>query len=114
LNDPGRTTFVAVTRPAALPLAETLRLVRRLRAAAVSVPTVVVNAVGAGTCARCAREWRVQQRELAALTGELGRLRARPRIAVAPGWMPAPAGVAGLRRFAAQWQLLPDTRRQRR
>ena len=105
LNDPERTTFVAVTRPAALPLAETLRLVRRLRAAVFSVPAVVVNAVGAGTCAQCARECRVQQRRLAALTGELGRLRDGPRVIVAPGWMPAPAGVAGLRRFAAQWQL---------
>ena len=51
LTDPARTTFVAVTRPAALPHAETLRLLRRLRAASISVPAVIVNAMGSGSCA---------------------------------------------------------------
>ena len=105
LNDPERTTFAAVTRPAALPHAETLRLMRRLRAASISVPAVVVNAVGTGTCSRCVRESRVQQRQFAALARELGRHTDGPRLIVAPGWMPAPEGPAELRRFAAQWRL---------
>jgi arsenite-transporting ATPase len=114
LNDPERTAFLAVTRPAALPHAETLRLLRRLRAASISVPAVVVNAVGAGTCARCVRESRAQQRELTALAGELGRDRDGLRVVVAPGWMPAPAGPAELRRFAAQWRLRPGAAPPRR
>jgi arsenite-transporting ATPase len=114
LIDPGRTAFVAVTRPAALPHAETLRLMRRLRAASISVPAVVVNAVGMGTCARCARESRVQQRELTALGRELGGQDEAPRVIVTPGWMPPPTGPAGLRRFAAQWRLRPGAAAQRR
>ena len=114
LNDPERTTFVAVTRPAALPHAETVRLMRRLRADSISVPAVVVNAVGTGTCSRCVRESRVQQRELTALARELGRRADGPRVIVAPGWMPAPAGPAELRRFAAQWRLRPRAAPQRR
>ena len=114
LTDPARTTFVAVTRPAALPHAETLRLVRRLRAASISVPAVLSNAVGAGTCTRCAREIRVQQRELSELARELGGGRAEPAVIVAPGWMPAPAGAVDLRRFAAQWRLRPRAASVRR
>jgi arsenite-transporting ATPase len=114
LSDPERTTFVAVTRPAALPHAETVRLLRRLRAASINVPAVVVNAVGTGTCTRCARESRVQQRALSTLARELGRHRDRPAVIVAPGWMPAPEGSTGLRRFAAQWRLLPGAPPQRR
>ena len=113
LNDPERTTFVAVTRPAALPQAETLRLMRRLRAASISVPAVVVNAVGAGSCTRCSRESRAQQRELAALARQLGRRRDGPAVIVAPGWMPAPAGAADLLRFAAEWRRRPHAARQR-
>lgn len=103
--DPERTTFIAVTRPAALPHAETLRLLKRLRSASISVPAVVVNAMGAGTCTRCRREVRAQQRELTRLTREL-RGRHAPAVIIAPGWMPAPEGAADLRRFAAQWRKL--------
>ena len=103
LTDPARTTFVAVTRPAALPHAETRRLLQRLRSAAISVPAVVVNAMGAGTCTRCRTEARAQRRELAQLAREF-RGRTAPSVIVAPGWMPAPEGVADLRRFAAAWR----------
>jgi len=104
LTDPARTTFVAVSRAAALPHAETVRLVRRLRSASISVPAVLVNAMGAGTCTRCARESRAQLRELTMLTRELDSRRGGPAVIVAPGWMPAPAGSTALRRFAAQWR----------
>jgi arsenite-transporting ATPase len=114
LTDAARTTFVAVTRPAALPHAETLRLVRRLRAAKISVPAVVSNAVGAGTCTRCAREIRVQQRQLSELARELGSGGDGPAVIVAPGWMPAPAGADDLRRFAARWRLRPRAVSNRR
>ncbi len=114
LTDPARTTFVAVTRPAALPHAETLRLVRRLRAASISVPAVLVNAMGGGTCRRCARESRVQRRQLTMLAREFASRRDGPAVVVAPGWMPAPAGAAELRRFAAQWRLRPRAASVRR
>ena len=97
LADPARTTFVAVTRAAALPRAETVRLVRRLRAASISVPAVVVNAVGAGTCTRCARESRVQQRELTMLARELDSRRDGPAVDRRAGM---DAGACGRRRVA--------------
>ena len=84
---------------------------RRLRAASIDAPTVLVNAVGAGTCTRCRREGRAQQRELASLRRVLGRRKA-PAVIVAPGWMPAPAGAAGLRRFAAGWRQLSSGGRE--
>jgi arsenite-transporting ATPase len=108
LADPLRTTFVAVTRAAALPREETVRLIRRLRAASISVPAVVVNAAGAGTCTRCAREARMQQRELRALARELVGRHGALLVIVAPAWMPPPAGHAGLRRFFAQWRQQPQ------
>jgi arsenite-transporting ATPase len=103
LTDSERTTFVVVTRAAALPHAETRRLLRRLRAASISVPVVLVNAVGAGSCTHCQREARAQSRELKALARELD-IRNPPAVVVAPGWMPAPAGASDLRRFATGWR----------
>ena len=105
LGDPARTAFVVVTRAAELPRAETARLVGRLRAAAINVPLVIVNALGAGACSRCRRERRVQIEELSALRRDLAkRGGGRATLAVTPGWIPAPAGVPDLRAFAAEWR----------
>jgi arsenite/tail-anchored protein-transporting ATPase len=105
LADQTRTSFVVVTRAAQLPRAETVRLVRRLRAASIHVPLVVVNAVGAGTCSRCRRERQVQTREVTALGRDLGNGRGvRSSLAIAPGWIPPPGGVRDLRAFATEWR----------
>ena len=50
LTDPAKTSFIAVTRAAALPREETLRLLVRLNAMQIDVPLVLINAVGRGTC----------------------------------------------------------------
>jgi arsenite-transporting ATPase len=105
LADAARTRFVAVTRPAALPRAETLRLLSRLRTLKVAVPAVVVNAAGAGTCARCRKAERVQRREIAELQRGLQRRRGI-RVIVAPSEMPPPHGVAGLETWLRSWTAL--------
>jgi anion-transporting ArsA/GET3 family ATPase len=100
LGDPARARFVAVTRPGALPRAETIRLLGRLKAIGISAPVVIVNAAGAGTCRRCRRDRVQQQQELAAMRTELGRARLRPDVLIAPAEMPPPHGPE---RLAAWW-----------
>ncbi len=106
LGDPARTRFAVVTRAAALPRAETVRLLDRLRAAAIAAPIVIVNAVGAGTCARCRTERSRQQTEILALSKALTRARApkRPLLLLTPAMVPPPSGCAGLRGFLAEWR----------
>ena len=112
LADDARTAFVVVTRPAQLPRAETARLARRLRAASIHVPVVVVNAFGAGTCGRCDRERQAQTRELTALRRDLGSKRSgASTIALTPGWIPPPRGIRDLLAFAAEWRRAAQSRR---
>jgi anion-transporting ArsA/GET3 family ATPase len=104
LADPERTSFIAVTRAAALPREETLRLLDRLRRLHVHVPAIVINAVGRGTCARCRRASAGADREMASL-----RLAARSRrdrgmpIVVTTAQIPPPHGPAALRRWQRTW-----------
>jgi arsenite-transporting ATPase len=106
LADPARTRFAVVTRAAALPRAETVRLLDRLRAAAIAAPIVIVNAVGAGGCPRCGTERSRQQKEMLALSKALTRGPAvkKPLLLLAPAMVPPPSGCAGLRRFLAEWR----------
>ena len=106
LADPARTRFVVVTRAAALPRAETVRLLDRLRAVAIAAPIVIVNAVGAGTCRRCRTERGRQQKEMLALSKALTRVRApkKPLVLLTPAMVPPPSGCAGLRGFLAEWR----------
>src|SRR5205823_2179632 len=55
LRNPRDTRFIVVTRAAALPAAETERLLKRLRRLTLSVPAIVVNALTMvpGRCPRC-------------------------------------------------------------
>ncbi len=99
LRDPDRTRFVAVTRAAELPRAETVRLVRRLARIHVPVAAVIVNAVGHGTCVRCRRESRAEAREIAALAAATP-IRKVP-IVMTPAEIPPPQGHAGLRCVAS-------------
>lgn len=100
MRDPARTGAVVVTRPGALPAAETARLVARLEVLGVPLRAVLANALTPPGCARCTRA-------AAAEAAWLGRLcdRARGRIVLlAPALCPPPAGPAVLRRFAGGWR----------
>ena len=99
LADPARCAFVAVTRPAALPMAESTRLVDRLAALGISVPLLIVNAVGAGSCGACATTRASQARALASVRRTL---RGRTLI-VAPASVPPPHGARGLSEWRRTW-----------
>jgi len=103
LRDPERTSFVVVTRAAALPRAETVRLISRLRRMGIAVPAVVVNALGRGTCTRCRRAGAIEQREVHALARALSRRRVS--IATTPAQVPPPHGIAELHRWQRMWSL---------
>ena len=102
LADPHRAAFIVVTRGAALPRAETMRLLASLAGMRVHVPVVIVNAVGRGTCHACRDEARAEAREIAALQRELGNR--RPTI-LAPAELPPPHAPARLRGWYGQWRL---------
>ena len=101
LRDPDRTRFVAVTRAAELPRAETVRLVRRLGRLHVRVAAVMVNATGHGTCARCGKQARTETREIAALRSS-PPVRKLPML-MTPVEIPPPHGVAGLTAWGRRW-----------
>ena len=100
LTDPAVTRFVVVARAAALARAETARLVKRLDDLHIDVPSILVNAVGRGTCRRCARASSNERKELVALR-RLLPAGSRPRsLLTAATVIPPPAGPAAL----AKWQ----------
>jgi arsenite-transporting ATPase len=108
LADPARTRFVVVTRPAALPRAETVRLLTRLEAASISAPLVIVNAVGAGTCARCRSDRSRQQKEMQTLSRAVtGHRRPTPLLIAAPATVPPPAGWRDVQSFFRHWRHVP-------
>jgi arsenite-transporting ATPase len=106
LTDPARTRFVVVTRPAALPRAETLRLLDRLAALTINVPAVIINAAGAGTCRSCRVQQAAEQREIQALRRAVrkkGHRTAAPAIVLAPAVLPSPHGPKHLRAWRKTW-----------
>jgi arsenite/tail-anchored protein-transporting ATPase len=107
LTDAQKTHFVIVTRAAALPRAESVRLLKRLTRLRIHVPTIIVNAVGAGTCSRCRIYRRREALEMARLHKDLGSASQRPDVVEAPGWMPPPQG----REALARWWHSRRTRR---
>jgi arsenite-transporting ATPase len=102
LADPSKTSFIVVTRGAALPREETADLLRQLARLNIDVPTVVVNAVGRGTCRRCRSEARIEQRHINAMRRGIPR---RASIVIAPAELPPPQGATSLRRWAKQWTI---------
>ena len=105
LGDPVHTRFVAVTRAAALPRAETVRLLERLALASISAPIVIVNAVGAGTCRRCDAERQAQAKEIAALRRSLPRSgRRHAGLVIAPAELPPPHGAKRLAHWRRTWR----------
>ncbi len=105
LADPVKTQFVVVTRAAALPRAESIRLSGRLSRLDIQSPLVVVNAVGAGTCARCERQRAAEKCEIVRLRRDLASARPRPALVIAPARMPPPNGRAALAGWRRSWQV---------
>ena len=104
LADGDRAQFIVVTRPAALPRAETARLARRLTRMGIAVPAVIVNAAGAGTCGSCERTRAAQRRELRAIEADVRAHAPGRTVVVAPAEMPPPHGPASLRRWHGTWR----------
>jgi arsenite/tail-anchored protein-transporting ATPase len=100
LADSRRVSFVAVTRGAALPRAETLRLIAALERMKVHVPAIVVNSAGRGPCTRCRKESAAEAREIAILRRSAGASR---QVVIAPAQMPPPHKGPGLRRWHRTW-----------
>jgi arsenite/tail-anchored protein-transporting ATPase len=105
LTDTARCGFVVVTRAAALPAAETARLMADLARMRIHVPAIVVNAVGRGGCARCRAEASREARDLRRLTRDARD--AGVALVTTPEQVPAPAGHAALRAWAATWRVPP-------
>ena len=102
LADPGQARFVVVTRAAALPVVESESLIESLRSLGIAVQAVVVNAVGAGSCARCRA---VSQAEVK----EIARLRRAVRAAgyaiiETPAEVPPPHGAGALAAWGTAWR----------
>lgn len=113
LTDSTRTRFIVVTRAAALPRAETVRLLGRLRAAGIGVPTVIVNAAGAGSCSRCRGDRARQMQEVAALARDIRPKRREPlSFVLAPATVPPPAGWRELHAFFGHWRAVPGPARR--
>ncbi len=105
LRDEAQTRFVIVTRAAALPRAETIRLQHALGRLGITIGGVIVNAAGAGTCARCKSIKRTESREIVAL---LKGLRGRRPYAIieTPAEVPPPHGAAALAHWATSWRTI--------
>lgn len=101
LHDREQCTFVAVSRPAALPRLETERLVRQLAKQRIPLGRLVVNAVTRPSCARCREAALAERSEIAKLTA-LGK-RARVEVVLAPAIHPPPRGPEALRAFRKAW-----------
>ena len=105
LQDPKAARFIVVTRPAALPRSESTRLLGSLRKLSVSVSSVMVNAVGQGTCCRCKAVAVRERREIAALAKVVHRHSPRAAVVVAPATVPPPHGVPALGLWRDRWTL---------
>ena len=101
LADPGQARVVVVTRAAALPRLETIRLLRRLDALGLTVSALLVNALTPSGITRtpAARTESAEVRRLRAVArpgGPAARL-------LAPAVAPPPRGVKALRAWARTW-----------
>ena len=110
LVDPARTHFVVVTRAAALPRAESERLVHRLDGLGIHVPSVVVNAVGRGTCVPCRKAASREAREIGALRRTITRDRSGCALVLAGTQIPPPRGASELRDWRrTAWSTMAST-----
>lgn len=105
LSDRTLTTFVLVTRAAALPRAETLRFRSALSRLGIDVPTVIVNVVGQGSCRACVAAAAGERREIRLLSRAVAG-NALPRIVLAPAEVPPPEGSSALLPWYRRWRLV--------
>jgi arsenite/tail-anchored protein-transporting ATPase len=103
LRDPVQTRFVVVTRAAALPAAESEGLIASLGSLGIAVQAVIVNALGAGSCARCRASSRAQMEEVERLRRAPGAGRGYA-IIEAPAEVPPPHGAAALAAWGLGWR----------
>ncbi len=102
LRDPDQTRFVIVTRAAALAREESGRLQDGLATLGMSATTVIVNALGGGTCARCRTRLRAERSEVLRLRAGLAD--SAYAIIGTPAMMPPPHGVEALSAWAGTWR----------
>ena len=103
LTDPAQAAFIVVTRAASMPRLESERLLARLAALGISMPVLLINAVGRGECGRCVRIARAERAEVLRI-----RQLPSPRVVIAGGVLPPPLGVAAVRRWArSAWKDAP-------
>jgi arsenite-transporting ATPase len=103
LGDARRARVVVVTRAAALPRLETIRLLGRLDALGLTLSAVVVNALTPSDLTHAPAATRIEAAEVHRL-----RTAARPRLGeapvlLAPAAAPPPRGVDALRGWARTW-----------
>ncbi len=108
LRDPDLCRFVPVARAAALPRAETARLLKRLSRLGIPVAALIVNAAGRGSCGRCLAESAAERRELRLLAEQANA--AGIPLLVAPETVPPPAGRRALRQWCESWRGKPPRR----
>ena len=103
LGDSAQARFVVVTRAEALPAAESASLIASLASLGIAVQAIIVNAVGAGSCARCRQVACAQADEMARLRRTLGAAGGYA-IIEAPADVPPPHGAAALAEWARAWR----------
>lgn len=112
LVDPARTHFVVVTRAAALPRAESVRLLKRLATLGIHVPEVVVNAVGRGSCAACRKAAAAEQREISTLRRAVVARKTPRTLVLAATQIPPPHGAVQLRAWRRTgWRIASSEQR---
>lgn len=103
LADRSQCRFVVVTRPAIVPVGESLSLVEALRPIGITVDALIVNATGAGQCRRCHATVAAQ----AVAVRELRRALAQRPYAIieAPAELPPPHGATRLADWGRSWRI---------
>jgi arsenite-transporting ATPase len=111
LSNAELSSFILVTRAAALPRLESVRLAERLAELRVHVPAILVNGLGRGTCARCKRTASGERREIRRIRRALES--SQKRLVVLAGTeVPPPLGARALRRWArTAWHIAPGYHR---
>ena len=102
LADHTQSQFVVVTRPAAVPVLETMDLVKALGPIGMAVGAVIVNATGRGSCANCRAAGAEQARAIASLRASVAA--GGYAIIEAPAEIPPPHGVAALADWRRAWR----------
>ena len=105
LADPAKARFVIVTRAAALPVAESEALIAALRGLGIGVGAVIVNAMGAGVCARCRAHDGAEARHMATLHRAVHAAGGYAMIA-APAQVPPPHGASALQDWRTAWRAI--------